>query len=491
MLTKRIIACMDVRNGQVVKGVQFQQLRHAGDPAELAKRYNVEGIDEVVVLDITATLESRQALARTINAVAHEIFLPLTVGGGIRSEDDAAAAIDAGADKVSLNTAALRQPELITTLARRYGSQAVIVAIDAKRRDDGFAVYVRSGTTDAARDAVAWAKEAESQGSGRDPAHVDGSRWDEGRLRLRDDGRRLRRRRHSSDCVGWRRLGRSLRRRVHTRSRRCRAGRVDLSLRRVQRDRVEAALARARNPGPTVNEPSFSLCKATRMLIPSIDLQDGHVVQLVQGERLAIEAPDPEPWIVKFSRFPRVQLIDLDAARGRGDNRRLVQSICGRLPCRVGGGVRSVERAREVLALGAHAVIASSALFRDGVVDAAFARSLAEAVGVERVIAAVDSRGGRVVIHGWKTALPLTAVDAVRALEPFCSEFLYTHVDTEGLMGGTDMQAIMAVRRATSRRVTAAGGITTWEEIDQLDAAGIDSVVGMAIYTGQLPLDRG
>jgi cyclase len=166
MLTKRIIACMDVRNGQVVKGVQFQQLRHAGDPAELAKRYNVEGIDEVVVLDITATLESRQALARTINAVAHEIFLPLTVGGGIRSEDDAAAAIDAGADKVSLNTAALRQPELITTLARRYGSQAVIVAIDAKRRDEGFAVYVRSGTSDAARDAVEWAREAESRGAG-------------------------------------------------------------------------------------------------------------------------------------------------------------------------------------------------------------------------------------------------------------------------------------------------------------------------------------
>ena len=166
MLTKRIIACMDVRDGQVVKGVQFQQLRHAGDPAALARRYNVEGIDEVVVLDITATLESRQALARTINAVAHEIFLPLTVGGGIRSEEDAAAAIDAGADKVSLNTAALRQPDLITTLARRYGSQAVIVAIDAKRRDDGFAVYVRSGTTDAARDAVAWAREAEARGAG-------------------------------------------------------------------------------------------------------------------------------------------------------------------------------------------------------------------------------------------------------------------------------------------------------------------------------------
>jgi cyclase len=166
MLTKRIIACMDVRDGQVVKGVQFQQLRHAGDPAELARRYNVEGIDEVVVLDITATLETRQALARTIHAVAAQIFLPLTVGGGIRSEDDAAAVVDAGADKVSLNTAALRRPELISTLARRYGSQAVIVAIDAKRRSDGYAVYVRSGTSDAARDAVEWAREAEQRGAG-------------------------------------------------------------------------------------------------------------------------------------------------------------------------------------------------------------------------------------------------------------------------------------------------------------------------------------
>jgi len=224
------------------------------------------------------------------------------------------------------------------------------------------------------------------------------------------------------------------------------------------------------------------------MLIPSIDLQNGHVVQLVQGERLAIEAPDPEPWILRFSGFPRVQLIDLDAARGLGDNADLVRSICARLPCRVGGGIRTVKRAQDVLALGAHAVIASSALFRDGAVDTDFARSFADAVGVERVIAAVDSRGGRVVIHGWKTPLPLTAVDAVRALEPFCGEFLYTHVDTEGLMSGTDMQAIMAVRQATARRVTAAGGITTWDEINRLDAAGVDAVVGMAIYTGQLPV---
>jgi len=226
------------------------------------------------------------------------------------------------------------------------------------------------------------------------------------------------------------------------------------------------------------------------MLIPSIDLQNGHVVQLVQGERLAIEAPDPEPWIARFARFPRVQLIDLDAAKGRGDNTAIVADICRRLPCRVGGGIRSVERAQAVLDAGAHAVIASSALFRNGHVDVDFARLLADAVGAGRVIAAVDSKGGHVAIHGWKTILPITAVEAVQALEPYCGEFLYTHVDKEGLMQGTDMEAIMAVRRATSRRLTAAGGITTWDEIDALDAAGVDSVVGMAIYTGQLPLER-
>jgi phosphoribosylformimino-5-aminoimidazole carboxamide ribotide isomerase len=225
------------------------------------------------------------------------------------------------------------------------------------------------------------------------------------------------------------------------------------------------------------------------MLIPSIDLQDGKIVQLVQGERLALAAADPEVWITRFSRFPRVQLIDLDAARGRGDNSTLAASICRRLPCRVGGGIRSLERARIVLDQGAHAVIVSSALFRDNAIDLDFARALAEAAGAERVIAAVDSRGGQVVIHGWKTPLPITAVEAVRALEPYCAEFLYTHVDTEGLMGGTDMEAILAVKRATTRRVTAAGGITTREEIEQLDAAGVDAVVGMAIYTGRLPLD--
>jgi len=166
VLSKRIIACLDVRDGKVVKGVNFEGLRDAGDPAALARRYNVEGIDEIVILDVTATVEARQARAHTIAAVAKEIFLPLAVGGGIHSEADAAAAIEAGADKVSLNTAALKTPELITLLAKRYGSQAVIVAIDAKLQDGRYAVYVRSGQAATPRDAVEWAREATDRGAG-------------------------------------------------------------------------------------------------------------------------------------------------------------------------------------------------------------------------------------------------------------------------------------------------------------------------------------
>lgn len=179
MLSKRIIACLDVRDGKVVKGVQFEGLRDAGDPAALARRYNVEGIDEIVILDVTATIESRQARAHTIAAVATEIFLPLTVGGGIRNEDDAAAAIEAGADKVSLNTAALTDPGLITRLAKKYGSQAVIVAIDAKTSNSDsevsgfsrivhrqYSVFARSGQAGTERDAVEWAREATDRGAG-------------------------------------------------------------------------------------------------------------------------------------------------------------------------------------------------------------------------------------------------------------------------------------------------------------------------------------
>ena len=222
------------------------------------------------------------------------------------------------------------------------------------------------------------------------------------------------------------------------------------------------------------------------MLIPAIDLKGGAVVQLIQGEKLAIRDEDIEKWVKRFERFPKVQIIDLDAAMASGDNIAIVRRIAPRLACRVGGGIRTIERAQEILSAGARQIIAGSSLFKNGQPDLDFARRLADAVGPDQVIAAVDSRGGHVVIHGWKTVLPLTATAAVKALEPYCGEFLYTHVDAEGLMKGTDIPAILQVRQATTRRVTAAGGITTQEEIDTLHAHQVDAVVGMAVYTGKL-----
>jgi phosphoribosylformimino-5-aminoimidazole carboxamide ribotide isomerase len=227
------------------------------------------------------------------------------------------------------------------------------------------------------------------------------------------------------------------------------------------------------------------------MLIPSIDLRDGMVVQLIQGDRLALEDADLDKWIARFAEFPKLQLIDLDAAIGTGSNDALVRHACAARPCRVGGGIRTIDRARDVLDAGATHVIVGSSLFKNGAPDLAFAAALVGAVGSDRVIAAIDAKGGRVAVKGWRETVPLTAVEAARALEPYCSEFLYTHVDKEGLMQGTDMAAILAVRDSTSRRVVAAGGITTQEEIDQLDAAGVDAVVGMAIYTGKLELRGG
>ncbi len=224
------------------------------------------------------------------------------------------------------------------------------------------------------------------------------------------------------------------------------------------------------------------------MLIPAIDLQGGRVVQLVQGERLALASDDLDGWIKRFESFPKVQVIDLDAAKGEGNNGALVQSICQRLPCRVGGGIRSVERASEAVVNGARKVILGSALFRDGMSDLDLARSLSDTLGQDRLIAAVDARGGRVVVHGWRSVLDLSPVEAIHILEPFFGEFLFTNVDVEGLMQGTDRAAIEQVRAATKRQITAAGGITTQEEIDWLDSIGIDAVVGMAVYTGRLPL---
>ena len=222
------------------------------------------------------------------------------------------------------------------------------------------------------------------------------------------------------------------------------------------------------------------------MLIPSIDLMDGKIVQLIQGSKKALETTDFESWIERFSRYPLVQLIDLDAAIGKGSNRALVERFAARLPCQVGGGIRSFESAEQMLGWGARRIIIGSALVREGQINRTFAEELAHRLGRDRLVFAVDSRGGKVAISGWKQATELTPVEMMQALDPWCAAFLYTHIDTEGLMQGIPLDVVGDLRRATTRQLIVAGGITSTAEIERLDALGVDAVVGMAIYTGQM-----
>jgi phosphoribosylformimino-5-aminoimidazole carboxamide ribotide isomerase len=226
------------------------------------------------------------------------------------------------------------------------------------------------------------------------------------------------------------------------------------------------------------------------MLIPSIDIMGGRVVQLEQGERLALATDDLTGWMAAFARYPIIQLIDLDAAMGRGHNDAIIRKVAGARPCQVGGGVRSIERAQDLLAAGAKRVILGSSLFNERGVNLARAEAFAGELGTDAIVGAIDSRGGKVVIHGWKTTIDVAPADAARALEPFVGALLYTHVDTEGLLTGLDLEAVRTVQAATHRRVIAAGGIRSQEEIDALDRLGMDAVVGMAIYKGLIALDR-
>jgi len=220
------------------------------------------------------------------------------------------------------------------------------------------------------------------------------------------------------------------------------------------------------------------------MLIPSIDLLGGQIVQLVQGEKLRLAFDDFEYWIEKFSRFPLVQLIDLDAAMRQGDNSALFAHIAKRLPVQAGGGIHTIERAQQVLDAGAKCVIIGSALFSaEGAVNIDFATSLAASVGAERVVAGIDTKNGRIAVKGWKAQVELTPDAAIPQLEPYASAFLYTHVDGEGLMRGFPIDVAARLRKLTQRQLIVAGGIRSQQEVDALDALGADAVVGMAVYT--------
>lgn len=225
------------------------------------------------------------------------------------------------------------------------------------------------------------------------------------------------------------------------------------------------------------------------MLIPSIDLMGGKIVQLVGGERKALEFGDFEEWIDRFTPFPLVQLIDLDAAMGNGDNRKRMAEFARRLPCQVGGGIRSIDTAKEILAIGARRVILGSALIRDGRPDGVFATEAADILGTERLVFAIDTKRGRLAIRGWRELTDITATEMIAVLEPWCDAFLYTHVDTEGSMQGIPMDVVRELRLSTKKQLIVAGGIATNQEIDQLHAMNVDAVVGMAIYTGKLRLE--
>lgn len=220
------------------------------------------------------------------------------------------------------------------------------------------------------------------------------------------------------------------------------------------------------------------------MIVPCIDLMGGKVVQLVQGREKALEGGTPIEMLQRFSAFPQIQVIDLDAAMSKGSNDDLVELVASRAVARVGGGVRTPERARALIEQGAYRVIVGTAAF-----DRERLSEIADAVTPQRLIIALDSRGGKVVVKGWREATDSTAEEMIPRLAPYCSGFLCTYVDKEGLMQGTDLDWFRRLRSVTTHELTAAGGITTIDEIRELNRLGIHAALGMAIYTGRLKLE--
>jgi phosphoribosylformimino-5-aminoimidazole carboxamide ribotide isomerase len=226
------------------------------------------------------------------------------------------------------------------------------------------------------------------------------------------------------------------------------------------------------------------------VIIPCIDLMDGVVVQLVQGRDKALEGDTPEGMLQKFAAFPVIQVIDLDAAIGKGSNETIVEWLASKARTRVGGGVRSAEKAKRLLDLGAEKVIVGTAAFHSSGPNHEFLRQLTSAIPKEKVLLALDSKGGRIVVKGWREALDVTAEQVIRQLEPYCGGFLCTYVDKEGMMQGTDLAWFRRLRAATNLELTAAGGITSYEDVASLQAMNVHAALGMAIYTGRLDLAK-
>jgi phosphoribosylformimino-5-aminoimidazole carboxamide ribotide isomerase len=226
------------------------------------------------------------------------------------------------------------------------------------------------------------------------------------------------------------------------------------------------------------------------VIIPCIDLMDGVVVQLVQGREKVLEGESPDAMLRRFAAFPVIQVIDLDAATGKGSNEAIVEWLASRARTRVGGGIRSAAKARRLLDLGADKIIVGTAAFGSGGPRHEFLRELASAVPKAAVLIALDSKDGRIVVKGWRESLNITAEQVIRELEPYCGGFLCTYVDKEGMLQGTDLAWFRRLRNATDLEITAAGGVTTYEDVEALQAMNVHAAVGMAIYTGRLDLER-
>lgn len=227
------------------------------------------------------------------------------------------------------------------------------------------------------------------------------------------------------------------------------------------------------------------------MILPCIDLMDGKVVQLVQGKEKALEGDAPEVMLQKFAGFPEIQVIDLDAALGKGENDAIVEALCAKARCRVGGGVRTPERAEKLVEQGAHRVIVGTSAFRADGPNHALLSEIVAAVGPEKILIAMDSKGGKITVKGWTESINFTAEELVTQLEPYCGGFLCTYVDKEGMMQGTDLDWFRRLRSAMSpsHELTAAGGVTTLDDVRALQAMNVHAALGMAIYTGRLSLD--
>jgi imidazole glycerol phosphate synthase glutamine amidotransferase subunit len=426
-LKRRIIPCLDVRDGRVVKGVKFQGLKEVGDPAEVAAAYYQQGADELTMLDVSATAEKRKTCCATIRAIKKEISLPLTVGGGIKTTDDCRALLEAGADKISINTAAVLRPSLIAEVARTFGSQCTVLAIDAVSSGEAsWEVVIKSGKEKTGKDVVAWAVDAVAKGAGEillTSFDRDGTRagYDLGLLRA------------VSQAVSVPVIASGGADSAAHIAEAFEAG-ADAALaasifhyKDTTVDSVKSALldlaVPVRSSRPNVPNRTNRQC-----LVPSIDLLDGRTVQLVGGDpdALEVDAGDPVPLASRLGVAGEIAVVDLDAALNKGTNRELIKKLLPLAKCRVGGGIRTAEAALEWLNAGATKVVIGTAAKPD----------LLRQLPRERVVVALDARHGEVVVDGWQTKTGKSIKECMKELLPFAAGFLVTFVEREGQMTG-------------------------------------------------------